>query len=155
MNKTAFGDGADGVFFTGKPKVDNALGYAFLFRNYRPDHGKWLTADPMGYPDGWNNLAYCKNEILQHFDYLGTFDYTAEQLWAMCYVVAQAGRLREANDPYAYNFTGFYQWLTGNGDPQYLDWQMFDKNFVNANWLLSDTYAKNKIQKNSFLATLP
>ena len=37
---TAFGDGTDGVFFTGKPKVDNALGYAFLFRNYRPDHGK-------------------------------------------------------------------------------------------------------------------
>ena len=29
----------------------------------------------MGYPDGWNNLAYCKNEILQHFDYLGADSY--------------------------------------------------------------------------------
>ena len=69
---TAFGDGADGdLFFTGKPKVDDALGYAFLFRNYRPDNGKWLTADPMGYPDGWNNLAYGNNQVTDGFDAKG------------------------------------------------------------------------------------
>ena len=47
-------------FFTGKPQVEG-LGYTFLFRNYRPDQGKWQTADPLGYPDGWNNFAYCGN----------------------------------------------------------------------------------------------
>lgn len=63
--------------FTGKPEI-TGLGYAFLFRNYRGDLGKWQTQDPigiiiatepefaskdtpetyeLGYPDGWNNLA--------------------------------------------------------------------------------------------------
>ena len=30
-------------------------------RNYRAGLAKWQTADPMGYPDGWNQLAYCGN----------------------------------------------------------------------------------------------
>ena len=70
---SAFGDGADcGVFFTGKPRIDDALGYAFFFRYYRPDHGKWLTTDPMGYPDGWNSLAYCNNCVNNCIDIKGT-----------------------------------------------------------------------------------
>ena len=71
VSLTAFGDTEDaGAFFTGKPKVDG-LGYAFLLRSYRPDHGKWLTADPLGYPDGWNQMAYCNNQCYQFFDCLG------------------------------------------------------------------------------------
>lgn len=66
---TAFGAG-DAAFFTGKPQV-LGLGRAFLFRNYRPDLGKWQTADPLGYPDGWNQLAYCRNEVIQYLDFLG------------------------------------------------------------------------------------
>ena len=52
---TAFGEGtdADKAFFTGKPMVEG-LGHAFLMRNYRASLSKWQTADPMGYPDGWN-----------------------------------------------------------------------------------------------------
>ena len=45
------------AMFTGKPHVAE-LGYAFLFRNYNSSLGKWSTADPLGYPDGWNNLAF-------------------------------------------------------------------------------------------------
>ena len=45
-------------FFTGKPQVEG-LGRVFLYRNYRSDLAKWQTADPLGYPDGWNQLAYC------------------------------------------------------------------------------------------------
>ena len=56
-------------FFTGKPQVEG-LGYTFLFRNYRPDQGKWQTADPLGYPDGWNNFAYCNNNV-SNIDPLG------------------------------------------------------------------------------------
>ena len=54
----------------GKPHIGE-LGYAFLFRNYRPEQGKWQTADPLGYPDGWNNLAYVNNNIIENIDWLG------------------------------------------------------------------------------------
>ena len=59
------------VEFTGKPHIGE-LGYAFLFRNYRADMGKWQTADPLGYPDGWNNFAYGNNQCTMGFDFLGT-----------------------------------------------------------------------------------
>ena len=49
-------------FFTGKPYVEG-LGHAFLMRNYRASLSKWQTADPLGYPDGWNQLAYCGNWV--------------------------------------------------------------------------------------------
>ena len=57
-------------FFTGKPYIED-LGYAFLFRNYRADLGKWQMRDLIGYPDGWNNLAYCGNDIVNAFDLYG------------------------------------------------------------------------------------
>ncbi len=57
-------------FFTGKPLVGE-LGYAFLMRNYRSDTGKWQTSDPLGYPDGWNNYAYCNNNVGVFFDFAG------------------------------------------------------------------------------------
>ncbi len=71
VEMTSFGETADkNAFFTGKPMVDE-LGYTFLFRNYRSDYGKWQTTDPLGYPDGWNNLAYCDNGVTKTIDYLG------------------------------------------------------------------------------------
>ena len=57
-------------FFTGKPFVEG-LGHAFLMRNYRASLAKWQTADPMGYPDGWNQLAYCGNGVVASIDFLG------------------------------------------------------------------------------------
>ena len=59
-------------FFTGKPYIGE-LGYAFLFRNYRPAQGKWQTQDPLGYPDGWNNFAYCGNMPYSCIDEYGCF----------------------------------------------------------------------------------
>ena len=58
------------TFFTGKPYVEG-LGHAFLMRNYRAGLAKWQTADPMGYPDGWNQLAYCGNGVTECVDLLG------------------------------------------------------------------------------------
>lgn len=58
-------------FFTGKPEIEG-LGYSFLFRNYRADLGKWQTTDPLGYPDGWNNLAYVNNGVTTRIDWQGT-----------------------------------------------------------------------------------
>ena len=72
VEMTAFGETENNdVFFTGKPFVEE-LGYSFLFRNYSPEQGKWTSADPIGYPDGWNNLAYCNNEVISAIDRLGT-----------------------------------------------------------------------------------
>ena len=71
VNMTAFGESADtNAMYTGKPYIGE-LGYAFLFRNYRSDYGKWQTTDPLGYPDGWNNLAYCNNGVTVFVDWLG------------------------------------------------------------------------------------
>ena len=68
---TAFGETDEkSAMFTGKPYIGE-LGYAFLFRNYRPGLGKWQTSDPLGYPDGWNNFAYVNNGVTMHFDFLG------------------------------------------------------------------------------------
>ena len=73
IDKTSFGaDTSDkSSFFTGKPYVEG-LGYAFLFRNYRADMGKWLSQDLIGYPDGWNNFAYCNSFVLCMIDIYGT-----------------------------------------------------------------------------------
>ena len=59
-------------FFTGKPYVEG-LGHAFWMRNYRAGLAKWQTADPMGYPDGWNQLAYCGNGVISGVDIFGCF----------------------------------------------------------------------------------
>ena len=72
-NLTAFGESLStspmqDSFFTGKPHVGE-LGYAFLFRNYRADQGKWQTSDPLGYPDGWNNFAYVNNGVIMNIDW--------------------------------------------------------------------------------------
>ncbi len=78
---TAFGE-SDNVdaFFTGKPLVGE-LGYAFLFRNYRPEQGKWQTADPLGYPDGWNNFAYVNNSVTLAVDFAGGYEIEWEGTW--------------------------------------------------------------------------
>ena len=77
--RTSFGEdvprpsgssGQSRSFFTGKPHVEG-LGHAFLLRAYRPDLGKWLVTDPLGYPDGWNQLAYCNNRLMEAIDWLG------------------------------------------------------------------------------------
>lgn len=103
IEKTAFGNlfsesaqpakslSSANTFFTGKPYIQE-LGYAFLFRNYRPDMGKWQIQDPIniiykiheitlnyldehiatiGYPNGWNNLSYCNNYVTVEFDIYG------------------------------------------------------------------------------------
>ena len=74
IDKTSFGaDSSDNSsFFTGKPYIEN-LGYAFLFRNYRADMGKWLSQDLIGYPDGWNNFTYCRNIVSSSIDFSGTW----------------------------------------------------------------------------------
>ena len=68
---TSFGETeGPSAFFTGKPMISE-LGFAFLFRDYNPSQGKWTSSDPLGYPDGWNNLAYVNNCVVCCFDIVG------------------------------------------------------------------------------------
>lgn len=57
------------------------LGHAFLMRNYRAGLAKWQTADPMGYPDGWNQLAYCNNAATSAVDLWGCKKKIVEITW--------------------------------------------------------------------------
>ena len=78
---SAFGEGGSRhTFFTGKPQVDG-LGYAFLMRNYRAGLAKWQTADPLGYPDGWNQLAYCGNGMTSAVDLWGCSEWRIIDEW--------------------------------------------------------------------------
>jgi RHS repeat-associated protein len=76
IKRDAFGQtlansaGTEYNLFTGKPRI-GGLGYAFLFRNYRPNLGKWQTQDPLGYPDGWNDLVYVNNHVISSIDWQG------------------------------------------------------------------------------------
>jgi len=67
-------------FYTGKPEVAG-LGHAFLFRNYRAGLAKWQTADPLGYPDGWNALAYCNNGVTSAVDLWGCSEWRVIKEW--------------------------------------------------------------------------
>ena len=112
IETTSFGGGsydAD-AFFTGKPYV-NDLGYAFLFRNYRADVGKWLSQDLMGYPDGWNNFAYCNNTVVSYIDLFGCVLYYSQNNSYVSNAVDRINRYcsenpnsniaRLVNDPYS------------------------------------------------------
>ena len=101
VNMTAFGESSDaGAMYTGKPYIGE-LGYAFLFRNYRSDYGKWQTTDPLGYPDGWNNLAYCNNETTMAIDRFGlsVWQWSSETLAALSYGVLYVFNGLSSTDP--------------------------------------------------------
>jgi RHS repeat-associated protein len=72
IDMTAFGETENtDAMFTGKPHIAE-LGYTFFFRNYDSSLGKWSTSDPLGYPDGWNNFAYCNNWVTECIDLFGS-----------------------------------------------------------------------------------
>ena len=47
------------AFYTGKPYLASAGGYAFKYRSYNPKLVRWTSEDPSGFPDGANQLKYC------------------------------------------------------------------------------------------------
>ena len=103
---TAFGESLStspmqDSFFTGKPHVGE-LGYAFLFRNYRADQGKWQTSDPLGYPDGWNNFAYVNNWTTYAIDRFGQDVYVMVSSQAVYGVGHSAVIIGNATNGYSY-----------------------------------------------------
>ena len=114
IDMTAFGETENtDAMFTGKPHVAE-LGYAFLFRNYNSSLGKWSTADPLGYPDGWNNFAYCNNGIVNKIDPLGGSEYSdnAFAIWSTLCKAQPA--TQEAQNALANIQHGYYMAIMAN-----------------------------------------
>ncbi len=101
-------------WFTGKPFVEG-LGHTFLFRNYRANLGKWQTADPIGYPDGWNQLAYCGNGVVSSVDIYGAERF--DRAWRVI----------------------LSHWLGGSGDELDLFHDGYFSDYMNANALLNNS----------------
>ena len=53
------------AFYTGKPFLSETGSYGFMFRQHDPEHCRWTTIDPSGFPDGANNNIYVINPICQ------------------------------------------------------------------------------------------
>lgn len=68
--------------FTGSASADTAWGiYDFLYREYNPNQGRWVSPDPAGMgavspanPQTWNRYAYASNNPLATTDPLGLVD---------------------------------------------------------------------------------
>ena len=58
-------------FYTGKPYMAESGTYAFKYREYNPEMGRWTTVDPSGFPDGANNQIYVNNSTLDSIDSTG------------------------------------------------------------------------------------
>ena len=58
---------------TGKPYLKEIEGFVFPARVYSTDTGRWITKDPLGFPDGKNQFTYVQNDPVNHIDPLGTF----------------------------------------------------------------------------------
>ena len=95
VEMTSFGEtDNENAFFTGKPMIDE-LGYSFLFRDYNPNQGKWTTSDPLGYPDGWNNLAYCNNQTISFVDVIGGWKTSAHDEFFKYSIFYEGRRMKE------------------------------------------------------------
>ena len=118
IQRTAFGETTGKVddnlnFFTGKPEVEG-LGYSFLYRNYRPEIGKWQTSDPLGYPDGWNNLAYVNNWVTSCIDIIGNEIYYLAASSAV-YGIGHAATII-GNSTVGYNYYSFGSGASSSGE---------------------------------------
>lgn len=67
-NFTAYGEGGEGGFFTGKFYLEGLAGFIFKFRSYSPNTARWMTVDPSGYPDGRNNYQYTSSDPVNFYD---------------------------------------------------------------------------------------
>ena len=115
VEMTSFGEtDNENVFFTGKPMIDE-LGYSVLFRDYNPNQGKWTTVDPLGYPDGWNQLAYCGNGVVSSVDIYGAERF--DRAWRVI----------------------LSHWLGGSGDELDIFYDGYFSDYMNANALLNNS----------------
>jgi|GEM_PF-1070825 len=75
FESTSFGEGLSDGLFTGKPFIPDLEGYLFHYRLYSAVSHRWLSADPSGFPDGYNNMSYAMSDPVNNFDPSGLATY--------------------------------------------------------------------------------
>lgn len=60
---TAYGTGQENGTFNGQWFDQDIGAFVYAFRNYMPGTMKWMSQDPMGFPDGTNNYAFVKDPV--------------------------------------------------------------------------------------------
>jgi RHS repeat-associated protein len=115
IESTAFGEGLETGFFTGKPFFEELESFVFKHRNYISNKAKWSTMDPSGFPDGSNSLAYVPDPLKQ-VDPLGT---RAAQLYYLGDPVylhfSSDNQVTLSGIVYTINYTGLFTMATGSG----------------------------------------
>ena len=78
-------------------------------RNYRAGLAKWQTADPLGYPDGWNQLAYCRNGATEVLDFVGGFGIFPHDVNNSWKIVLNENVLvvKDGENKFEYRYIGF------------------------------------------------
>lgn len=79
---SAFGEGLEEGFLTGKPFVQELDGFVFKHRNYSPFTARWATPDPSGFPDGKNQYLFVKCDPVNWYDRQGLEAETPDYLIA-------------------------------------------------------------------------
>jgi uncharacterized protein RhaS with RHS repeats len=67
--------------------------YAFVYRTYSPQLGRWLQRDPLGYVDGMNLYEYVRSGPLTWIDPLGRARNLGHKLWEAFFGVLEIGPL--------------------------------------------------------------
>ena len=138
VEATAFGESRTptaGARFAGKPYDADLGAHVFPFRNYRSDSGRWISADPSGFPDGTNALRGTCSPI-SHVDPLG--------LWVILYEPTAP-----SSDAYK---TGKWNSISSNSSTRYKvqkDYQYMDSGFSAQGAVINGTYAYEKSTETS------
>lgn len=79
FNSSAYGEGLEGGFFTGKPFIEGIGGFIFKYRSYSAADARWTSADPSGFPDGTNAFSYSMLNPITNVDPLGLKTWTLDE----------------------------------------------------------------------------
>jgi len=77
FGETVAHTGADFLHRFGTKPYSEELGtYSYIYREYSPGLGRWLSEDPILERGGYNLYSYCGNEPINRYDYWGMYGWT-------------------------------------------------------------------------------
>jgi RHS repeat-associated protein len=109
---------------------DDAIGlYHVRHRVYRPEWGRWLQRDPLGYAPGWNLYQYVNGMPWGAVDPMGLDAYPAGDFWRSIGL----NWLGEFSDDVDDGAIEVWERVTGDPYTEHAKWQMQMANMASAN----------------------